>query len=377
MMKTALLFSLIVAISACKKDVNSPAISSFDPAKGASGNSVIIRGHGFGVDKAQLVVEFNGLTAEIDSVIGDTVIYVTVPPAATTGRITVTRKNKTVSGATDFVILPGTWVRRADIPWYAGVATGVAFAINGKGYFTTGSNEGPSTDKLFEYDPATNQWTEKSPCPDQLQGAFRMIIGDKAYIGTGETSLPQSSKMWEYDPVADLWTQKADFPSAIAFAFGIGVGNRGFAGLSNTYGWWEYDPVGDTWTQKSNPPYVSSYLCGFTIGDKIYMGCGWESSEWWQYDTTNDTWTRKKDFPVFPIAGGDCFVINNNAYVVGGGLECWLYRPESDSWEQQAFYGYRAFGSAFAIGNKGYHMGGNAGPVAYFQKDLWEFTPPQ
>src|SRR5205814_1604051 len=109
-------------------------------------------------------------------VIGDTAIYVKVSAAATTGKIQITRNDITAISATDFIILPGTWVRKADIPWDPGVAVGVAFSINGKGYFTTGSNGGPGGDKLFEYNPLTDQWIEKSPCPEGLESAFGMVI---------------------------------------------------------------------------------------------------------------------------------------------------------------------------------------------------------
>src|SRR5438046_229455 len=107
----------VLYLIGCKKEKNSgPVISSSNPGKGANGIPVTIKGNGFGTDKSQLTVTFNGAVAVIDSVIGDTAIYVKVSAAATTGKIQITRNDITAISATDFIILPGTWVRKADIP---------------------------------------------------------------------------------------------------------------------------------------------------------------------------------------------------------------------------------------------------------------------
>ena len=69
------------------------------------------------------------------------------------------------------------------------------------------------TKDFWEYDPATNTWTQKA----DFGGTARYVavgfsIGSKGYIGTGDDDLNQFLKdFWEYDPATNTWTQKADF----------------------------------------------------------------------------------------------------------------------------------------------------------------------
>ena len=41
--------------------------------------------------------------------------------------------------------------------------------------------------------------------------AVAFSIGSKAYIGTGQDDSSYYKDFWEYDPATDTWTQKADF----------------------------------------------------------------------------------------------------------------------------------------------------------------------
>jgi N-acetylneuraminic acid mutarotase len=55
----------------------------------------------------------------------------------------------------------GTWTKKAD---FGGGSreSGIGFSIGSKGYIGTGKNQGGNYTKDFwEYDPATNAWTQK------------------------------------------------------------------------------------------------------------------------------------------------------------------------------------------------------------------------
>jgi hypothetical protein len=82
---------------------NAPTISSFSPSSGNVGTSVTINGNRFtGVTS----VRFNGVSANYSFVNDDRVIA-TVPPGATTGRISVTTPGGTGTSSSDFTVVGG------------------------------------------------------------------------------------------------------------------------------------------------------------------------------------------------------------------------------------------------------------------------------
>jgi len=79
-----------------------PQITSFSPASGRVGTSVVINGKTFNSASA---VTFNGAAAAF-SVNSSTKITATVPSGATTGKISVTTPGGTAGSATDFAVTP-------------------------------------------------------------------------------------------------------------------------------------------------------------------------------------------------------------------------------------------------------------------------------
>jgi YD repeat-containing protein len=79
------------------------SIITFTPGKGSVGTAVTIYGTGFSSTASQDTVQFNGVTATVQSV-SATQLIVTVPPNATTGPITVTTSAGTVTSSSSFTI---------------------------------------------------------------------------------------------------------------------------------------------------------------------------------------------------------------------------------------------------------------------------------
>jgi hypothetical protein len=80
-----------------------PVIHGFSPPNGAAGSTVIIKGKNFSPVKEQNTVKFNGLTAEVvSSTTGE--LTVLAPAGVTTGKISVTVRNVTVTSASDFTV---------------------------------------------------------------------------------------------------------------------------------------------------------------------------------------------------------------------------------------------------------------------------------
>ncbi|OOQ59701.1 Kelch repeat-containing protein [Mucilaginibacter pedocola] len=175
--------------------------------------------------------------------------------------------------------LPGLWKQLADFPG-AGRVRAYGFSIGGKGYIVGGNagsgfNVIPLYD-LWEYDPATDQWTQKSDYPGQAAEYLRgFTINGKAYMGTGygmqyyggPDAIPQNKDFWEYNPSTDTWTQKADLPAigrenVIAFE----INGSGYLGLgtNNNYDanykdFWKYDATADKWTRMADYPGDGSF----------------------------------------------------------------------------------------------------------------------
>ena len=123
--------------------------------------------------------------------------------------------------ATDrWVILPSPFP-----PSTYGLTTepSIGGVINGKFYVMAGSFE-TSEAHFVVYDPATNQWTTRTPLHLRRPGAGSAVLGSKLYVmggvrfnGVGQDILDITIV---YDPVTDTSTRRASMPSP---RYGIGA----------------------------------------------------------------------------------------------------------------------------------------------------------
>ena len=393
---TLLFLFVLLAVSCQKEEPAVPAeLNSFTPDKGGAGNLVSIRGKQFGEDSLQTTISFNGLPVTNIILYTDTLIIVAVPSGATTGKISINIGGTTTVSAQDFVILPGTWVRKKDISAqnFDVRSNGIAFSVGNTGYYGMGYNGGTTLKDFASYDAGSDAWTRQADGGIDFQSGIVMVINNKVYTGLGQAfSLNPSimKQIWEYDPSNGAWTRKNDFPGIPRWAgIGISFGDKGYAGLGDQGGgsilrdWWEYNPATDTWTQKKDNPSTKplQWSAGFTINGRIFVGTSayGQSNEWYEYIPLTDNWIRRADFPGRIVFSPASFVIGNKGYVAGGGDECWAYDPATDSWTQQAFIRNIIAGSAFALNNKGYFMpgvgGGGSTNSNYWNREVWEFTP--
>lgn len=226
------------------------------------------------------------------------------------------------------------WTQVASIP--AARAMAVAFSLNGYGYVIMGRDTSGQTFRdCWRYTPGTDTWTPMANFPGVARyGATGFAINGKGYMGTGwQEDTPGVQKhlrdWWEYDPATDTWTQKADFPGGpCSFAAGAGVGAKGYLGLSGPgpapgNQWWEYVPATDTWTQKADYQGTSRYGAGiFVINNRIYAGNGTKGLginpansiyDWWEYNTETDSWKRAASQSQTNF-GGTGFALGNTGY---------------------------------------------------------------
>jgi N-acetylneuraminic acid mutarotase len=290
-----------------------------------------------------------------------------------------------------------TWVQKANMEAVARHRCN-DFTIGHKGYFGLGHhNSVAGVNNVFsdfwEYDPATDSWTQKADYGQgQIYHAFDFVIDNKAYVGCGRSSGgTQFRAMWMFDPIANTWTKKADFPGSarsgpkafvingIAYA-GSGIANSG----SDDNAFYAYNPVSDSWTQKATFPGTQrNDAVAFSIQQTGYYGTGFgdlgSSREFWAYNPQTNTWTQKADVGTINRGAAIGFVINDLGYImsgVGSGMDyndVWEYNPSADTWVQIGdFPGTkRHFMASFVINNKAYCGSGTSG-INF--NDLWVFN---
>ena len=266
-----------------------------------------------------------------------------------------------------------------------------AFSIGGKGYVCTGGG----TADLWEYNPNTDQWTQKTNFPGGGRSyAVGFSIGNKGYVGLGG-----AIDFWEYNPANDTWLQKADFPGGSTNNSGFSIGTKGYA--SSGISFWEFNPLIDSWQAKAPIPdtLAVSNRFDFSIGNKGYLGGGTYpvndfprfesySNKFYEYNPVTDLWVQKAG--VVGLANSACFTIGDKAYVgTGIGLQGISgpsrsnnsfieYDQSSDKWTNlENFPGEPRFSSVgFSIEGKGYLGAGyNLWGHYYeaFYNDFWEY----
>lgn len=276
------------------------------------------------------------------------------------------------------------WTQKQSLTMGRTVA--ISFNIGSKGYLGTGY-DGSYHNDFWEYDPATNAWTQKANFTSVARyGAVGFSIGNKGYAGTGINSSSQYlNDFWEYNPATNVWTQKSNFggtPRYFASAFSIGT--KGYVGVGddgvNKSDFWEYDPALDTWTQKTSLSITRQQAYSFSSGGKGYIGSGAVGSTYfndlWEYNPGTNTWASKASMGTILRYGAAAFTLGDKAYVTGGSNtnDFWEYTPSLNTWIQKGTFGGSARWNltAFSVDGKGYVGTGNG---STYLGDIWEFDP--
>jgi N-acetylneuraminic acid mutarotase len=250
------------------------------------------------------------------------------------------------------------WTRLADFPGKPRDYP-VGFAIGTKGYILTESYVSANFDlssEFWEYDPATNIWTQKASPPTTTARAVAVgfSIGTKGYVGLGiKDTFPGGGStteyyndFWEWDQATNVWTRIADFPgNARVGSVGFSIGTKGYVGTGDdgtalTKDFWEWDQATNVWTKKAEfDGAPRAYAVGFSIGNKGYIGTGYNGNQtsylyqdFWEWDQATDTWTRIADFAGGPRSEAVGVSIGNKAYI-GTGMSGSIIYAFKDFWE--------------------------------------------
>lgn len=346
-----------------------PVITNFEPKEGSAGNELVITGTNFIED---ISVKLGGVEASITSIKDDS-ITCTVPEGVAFGEVEVSLSigEKTTTAGENFYALKGIWEEKAGF-LSDGRYGGIAFGMNGKGYFGLGTNaygRSLSYKDLWEYDPVDNTWTQKQDFPgDSKRYAVSFEIDGKIYVGTGQ-GLDYKKDFWKYDPVADEWTALADFPGeARLLATAFVIDGKGYVGMGEaetgvTGNFWKYDPTTDTWQSIPRFPGKSrAAAMSFVINGEGYVGLGYSNEELfrdiWKYNPNTNTWIQQEDFLGEARSYSRGFALNNKGYVAFGytreesKTDIWEYDVTVDNWiKVSKVANFRESDAAFGAGD--------------------------
>lgn len=235
-------------------------------------------------------------------------------------------------------------------------------------------------------------WNQKAGYPGVgRHRASALSIGQKAYYGLGHVSSGTAPDIgfqdwWEYDPATNSWTQKADYPHWSHGATGFTIGNKGYMGSGTSedisvtpcFDFYEFDPIANTWTAKANCPLSGDGHVSFTINGIGYLGLGSGGSDLYSYNSVTNTWALANS----TIPGswyGSAFVINGKAYYLPSySNTLYEYNPSTNSVTTKApFIGVdRIAAAAFSVRGQGYiGLGTLQFDSPYDLKDFYFYDP--
>src|SRR6266850_1743769 len=224
-------------------------------------------------------------------------------------------------------------------------------ALNGKMYVMGGWDEGKAAGINYEYDSATDKWTQKKGMPRAAHHAAIATANGKLYVIGGfvppkDTQIPTGgawepiADVWEYDPAADSWKSLGPMPTKRGAAVAVQVGGKIYViggrtghafilSATNTDVVEEYSPISDMWSApKERMPTPRSGGAWGTDGRRIYVAGGEVTTKELvgafraveAYEPATNSWISLPPMPM-PRHGIAGAVIGNEFHLVSGMIQ--------------------------------------------------------
>lgn len=314
------------------------------------------------------------------------------------------------------VDLVGNWVELSQFEGAKrtdAVAAAVTIGDEEFGFVGLGYNSNLNSDErwltdFWKYSAINNQWTPITPKFPAIgrNSAVAFSADGKLYVGCGFNSTTNTyyKDFYEYDPATDQWTQIADFPGAgRSGAVAFTINNIGYVGMGKdavgTYkDFYAYNPTTNSWTSQSE---INSYGgnksadgVAFVISNEAYVCTGLDNTynnDFYKYNPGENKWiplakisdatsdSFDDDYNIVRV-NAVAFASEGKGYIATGGKnaagsDVWEYNPATDRWmEKTSFEGPARFNAvAFTLGDKGYVTTGQNS--SYYFDDIWRFDP--
>lgn len=235
----------------------------------------------------------------------------------------------------------GRWSEPAQLP--VGLNHSPAVTHGGKLYLAGGYLEGnAATHRVFEFDPASDSWSELPPMKRARGGGAAAVIGDRLYVVDGgpqffgvEDPRPPFARLEVFDFRTGTWTTAAPPPVAAHHVAATALDGKlylagGRTGVETaTDAFLSYDPASDRWTRLPDLPQgqIGSLDLVPAAGSIVAFGgddeVGWEdgggsvSPTAWAFNPVGERWTRLPDLHVERHAFG-ATVAGNRIYAIAG-----------------------------------------------------------
>ena len=214
----------------------------------------------------------------------------------------------------------------------------MAASVGGKLYMIGGqltdAGAGNFSDRVFEYDPNTRQWTERARMPTARGGAVAVVVDGKIYVAGGRP--PRGADFAVYEPATDTWRTLPNMPTQRNHLAGAAVNGKvyiiggrfeGGAQSPQSAAVEVYDPATNSWSARAAMPKPRGGLNGIAAHGCIHVFGGEGNAggplgmhaDHDVYNPITNTWTSLAPMPT-PIHGvtGLAFV-NGLIYLPGGG----------------------------------------------------------
>jgi hypothetical protein len=231
-------------------------------------------------------------------------------------------------------------------------------AVNGKLYVIGGWDDGKAAGINYEYDTATDKWTQKKGMPRSAHHAAIAAANGKLYVMGGfvppkDTQIPTGgawepiADVWEYDPSVDSWKSLAPLPTKRGAAVAVEVGGKIYviggattvAGSKDPYFTFfgpslvlttneVFDPATNKWESRKPMSVARNHAYAAPVNGKIYVIGGRTGHAFIlsatntdvveEYSPISDTWSAPKERMPTARSGGAWGTDGRRIYVAGG-----------------------------------------------------------
>lgn len=197
------------------------------------------------------------------------------------------------------------WTQLAGFP---GTSYGLTGSANGKGYVSS-----YASNKFWEYDPASNEWTPLEDLPFSPGETDWVEYKGKYYV-------PSHSGIYEFNPTTKEWTNFSEQTfSGFGAIFLLGD-NMYWWNINNDY-MSRFNLATKTYEEHDLPEGFNksvSYNHPFVLGGVAYVIHG---KTLWILNKNTNTWTQNDEIITTPGStyADDVFVFEDKAYIVDDG----------------------------------------------------------
>ncbi|MGQ1786663.1 MULTISPECIES: Kelch repeat-containing protein [unclassified Saccharicrinis] len=305
----------------------------------------------------------------------------------------------------------GNWVEMGD---FGGVprTEAVCFTIENTAYIGTGyyTEEEIRLKDFWSYNTDNGYWKQIAELPGVgRNGAIAFSSSTKGYVGTGYDGDDKLKDFYEYNPTTNTWTQKNDFGGDARYgATAFYINGKGHVGTgycdievnseeisATNKDFWSYDIEADTWQEIAT--FNGSKrrdAMSFVINGEAYVLGGYDNEyldDMYKYNSQENNWTElghisdyeddsyDDDYTIDRYSGVT-FVMDGKAYVTtgirgGNNVETWEYEPSTDRWEEKTDFEGTSRNGAVAFTINNEGYVATGGNGSYSFDDVWKLSP--